>query len=301
MCRLDKRLILVFAVVTASIGGVIAWRVTQPPKPVVPPVQDLEARSLVLLLDRPPNLDKLAISKAVATEFGAQAHVTGDLPSLTVLVDGNELSLRVRQDEYPLRDFNDFEMKHFGWIGVDHSSWKNRPEVDSYPPMARVLAALWPEGAAAIVCPESKEWAIVTRSTPKKLREPNVLDALFRPDKTSGLKNMHIDDSDFAAARAEARRRWPEFVRAFRAHEGKAFIVKASVTRGKFTEHIWIDVVSEHEGAITGRLANEPFELEGLKLGSTVSISAGDIDDWRFVFDGEIHGYFTQAAVKARQ
>lgn len=299
---MDKRLILVFAVVTASIGGAIAWRLSRPPeKPRIEVTQNVEVRSLVVLLSETPAIDKAAVSKAMSAEFGLKARVTGDLPLLTIHVEGHDLLLHVEKDEYSLDDFEDFDLQHSGWIAVDDNTWSTRLVGDSYPVIARVLAALWPESAAAVLHPQTKQWVMVTGATREKLREPEVINALFRREQ--GEEPIPVKDTDPAlvAARDAARKRWPEFVQAFRARKGQDFIVKAPITRGDFTEHIWITVLDVDGEVISGRLANEPYDLAGLKLGSTIVVRIDAIDDWEYTIDGKTRGYFTKAAVEGRK
>lgn len=295
---MDKRLILVFAVVIASIGGALVWRITRKPEPVR---KDAEIRSLVVLLDEPPVLDKAAAQRAILGEFGLKARVSGDLPLLTIEVEGHQLLVHVENDEYSLDDIDDFDLEHAGWIAVDDNTWQNRAVGDSYPVIARVLAALWEPSSAAIIHPQTKQWVMVTDATPKKLREPDVINALFRRER--GAPTITVDNKDpaLAAARNEARKRWPEFVKAFRAREGENFMIKAPISSGEVTEHIWITVVYEEDNRIGGRLANEPYDLAGLKLGSPVEVSLDEIDDWEYTIEGKAHGYFTKAAVEGRK
>lgn len=295
---LDKRLILVFAVVIASLGGAITWRITRPAEVVR---KEVEIRSLVVLLNQPPALDKAAAEKAIHAEFGLEARVSGRLPLLTVEVEGHQLLVHVENGDYSLDSFEDFDLEHAGWIAVDDNTWQNRSVGDSYPMIARVLAALWEQSAIAIVHPQTKQWMMADDSTPKKLRDPDVINALFRrePGALSFLANEA--DPAMAAAREEARKRWPEFVKAFREREGKDFVVKAPITRGEVTEHIWIIVVFEDDKRVGGRLANEPFELAGLKLGSAVEVSLDVIDDWHFTHGGKSRGGFYKAIMEGRK
>lgn len=84
-----------------------------------------------------------------------------------------------------------------------------------------------------------------------------------------------------AAAVAEARRRWPEFTAAYQRAADKApFAVKAPVTEAGNTEFIWINVKAIADDQIHGFLANDPVALGDLKLGSFVTVSVADLNDW---------------------
>ncbi|MFA6288979.1 MAG: DUF2314 domain-containing protein [Opitutaceae bacterium] len=89
------------------------------------------------------------------------------------------------------------------------------------------------------------------------------------------------DSEKMAAAVAEARRHWPEFVAAFHASvERDGFSVKAPVTEAGNTEFIWISVRAISDGQIHGFLANDPVALGTLKIGAFVSVSEADMNDW---------------------
>lgn len=89
-------------------------------------------------------------------------------------------------------------------------------------------------------------------------------------------------DSDaMAAAEAEARKHWPEFLAAFHAAKEKdGFSVKAPVTEAGNTEYIWISVRAISEGRIHGFLGNDPVALGALKIGDFVSVAEADLNDW---------------------
>ncbi len=80
------------------------------------------------------------------------------------------------------------------------------------------------------------------------------------------------DDPRVKAAEAEARRRLPEFVAAFRSGEGTDFGVNTRIVGPSRGEHIWVDAIES--GRIRGRLANDPVDLGDLKLGSPVEFDA---------------------------
>ena len=99
---------------------------------------------------------------------------------------------------------------------------------------------------------------------------------------------LGADDPGLAAAAAEAKRRWPEFVAAFNEHRpGRKCAVKYSAPiKGGGNEHIWIIVTALGSGTISGALGNDPVEDIGLNLGDAVTIQTGDLKDW-LVTDGQ--------------
>lgn len=119
--------------------------------------------------------------------------------------------------------------------------------------------------------------------------EPSLRDKLTGEDPLSVFEEpVHVpviqvasDSPAMAAAVAEARQRWPEFVTAFHAADDKErFSVKAPVTEAGRTEFIWIKVKAIAEDQIHGFLANDPVALGDLKLGSFVSVAVADLNDW---------------------
>ena len=88
-------------------------------------------------------------------------------------------------------------------------------------------------------------------------------------------------DSDLKTAVAEARRRWPEFVQAFRDRKSdQPFSVKAPFTDGVHTEWMWV-MVSEIRGeTVEGELGNSPVDVKKLREGDLVQVQAKEIGDW---------------------
>jgi uncharacterized protein YegJ (DUF2314 family) len=72
------------------------------------------------------------------------------------------------------------------------------------------------------------------------------------------------------------------------------FSVKAKLptSAGSF-EHIWVEGLTYEGGIFRGKLANDPVDLPGLKLGDSVSVKRADVSDW--MIDGRegMEGGFT--------
>jgi uncharacterized protein YegJ (DUF2314 family) len=102
---------------------------------------------------------------------------------------------------------------------------------------------------------------------------------------------------------AEARRRWPEFVEAFtRPRPGqKSFAVKAPVRDGDELEFAWIQVSRLDGDVIEGILDNEPVRLRNVKIGDTLRVTVGDLNDWIFVDGESLIGGFTLRIVRNPQ
>ncbi len=111
-------------------------------------------------------------------------------------------------------------------------------------------------------------------------------------------------DSDhprMVEATAEARRRWPEFVKAFNEQKpGRACAVKTAFTvKGGGTEHMWLQVQRIEGDSITGRLDNDPAQDVGHQLGDVITIKQDQVEDW-LLADGpnNMTGAFTAKAIE---
>jgi uncharacterized protein YegJ (DUF2314 family) len=111
------------------------------------------------------------------------------------------------------------------------------------------------------------------------------------------------DDAEMAAAEAEAKRRWPEFVTAFgRKHPLQGFAVKIPLaTAHQSWEHTWVEVLSLDGQTISGKLANEPHDLPGKNFGDPVTVDVGSVEDWIYQDGREMVGGFTSKVLQARQ
>lgn len=170
--------------------------------------------------------------------------------------------------------------------------------------MALVFAFVVASIGGALAWRVSRPKEVEVRSLVVLLGEPPAFDraAVARMMAAEfGMKARFGGDPALVAARNLARKRWPEFEKAFGAREGEDFVLKAPVTRGDVTEHIWITVLHMDGGVIRGRLANEPYDLAGLRMGSSVEVRIDEIDDWEFLRDGKLHGYFTKGVVEGRK
>jgi uncharacterized protein YegJ (DUF2314 family) len=108
-------------------------------------------------------------------------------------------------------------------------------------------------------------------------------------------------DSILARAEAEARETLPIFLAKWRgrAPGASAFRVKAGFPTddGRGTEHLWLTVERvSADGAITGRLSNDPVRISSLASGSVVTVPQARVSDWMYVRGGKMYGQFTGRA-----
>ena len=83
----------------------------------------------------------------------------------------------------------------------------------------------------------------------------------------------------------------------------EALVVKAAFpTDDGSSEHMWFVVTGWEQERLRGTLANEPFEVSGLRLGSSVSVLLQDVDDFRYTRpDGKEEGGESSRILERRQ
>ena len=188
--------------------------------------------------------------------------------------------------------------EHRAWLAVDlmQPFDPTRPRESFYPAIAKLIAELAGDDCLAVFHPESGRMNAWDESLKEALRGPDPLKNFAMPVNPPVLQ---IDDADpeLVAGKAEARRRLPEFVDAFRRKDGEHFSIKAPVTAGGRTEHIWIEVDGVTDDRVEGRLGNEPVNLGGMKIGDRVDVALSDVEDWVVVRGGQPTGLFTARTV----
>ena len=200
--------------------------------------------------------------------------------------------------------------QHTAWISCDamgvEPSDSDAVVRDWYRAIGPLLAELIDDNCLVIFLPDSNQLYAYSEEALDRLRADDPFAALYQEAEVPVIE-VAPDSKAMERAEAEARRRWPEFVKVFEERAGSNFAVKAPITRGKNTEFIWITVTALENDVIYGELGNEPVDLPGLKLGSTVKSPVGDLNDWGYMDRaGEFVGGFTikaveQAARKSRR
>lgn len=185
---------------------------------------------------------------------------------------------------------------HTAWISADlygeTPAEADRAEI--YRLLGRMLAPLGGDDCTAIFCPELERCNEYGPSVLEALQTGRPLE-IFESPTFAPVINVAADDARMVAAVEEARRRWPEFVAAFRARTDPEvpFIVKARFCEGDVGEFMWMSVQSITGERITGRLENSPAQLQKLKEGDPVTVAVSDLNDWLCQINGEPAGGFT--------
>ena len=206
----------------------------------------------------------------------------GDVPDLDTRVPDLRLRTIVRE--------------HQAWLSVDAMGVTGETETAAaYAKISRALAELADDSVLGLFQPATNRLTPWDATLEARLRSGEKLDELFAVNQAPVVQ-IGEDDPRMQAAVAEARQRWPEFKAAFAARQrGGNYAVKAPVTRGGNTEFIWLEVIGLEPEYVHGRLANDPVDLGGLRLGDQVEVRAADLNDWtyRHTEDADPAGLFT--------
>jgi uncharacterized protein YegJ (DUF2314 family) len=186
------------------------------------------------------------------------------------------------------------------WMAVDVMLPEDESQQTQsyYASVGRLIAELAGPDTLAIFHPDTGRLNPWDDELLQKLRGPKPLEDF---DEVTNVPVIEVDDEDprMVAAVAEARRRWPEFVEAFRAKAGENFGVKAPLAVDDHREFIWIEVVGLEPDYVHGNLGNEPVALGELKLGDRVEVPVKDVTDWAYIRNGEPVGLFSVKVLDA--
>jgi len=247
-------------------------------------------------------------------EPGADGFVVGGEGPLTMVRCDEEMFLLnafpapyVENPEQAAEDIPDLRLKtlfgeHRAWFSVDAFNIEHdAPEETvraAYRKLGPLFAEFIDERCRLIFLPDCNQLFPVNDETEAALRSDDPHAALIQ---TLPAPLVAISDNDplMLEAQQTARRRFPEFVAMWEAKSGSDFMIKAPVDRNDVTEFIWINVTAIEGDRVYGTLGNEPFQLAGLALGSKVSVSAADLNDWGYVDStGKLIGGFTIEAMQ---
>ena len=124
--------------------------------------------------------------------------------------------------------------------------------------------------------------------------EPSQAQGVAAEDK---VVNFDGGDAEMNAAIAAARKTLPVFWKHMQDHAGEPSSLKVGLPTSKGHEHIWVSDIEAKGDKITARLANDPDDLPGLKLGSPVSFTEAQISDWAYEKNGKLYGHYTTRVV----
>lgn len=192
---------------------------------------------------------------------------------------------------------------HEAWLALDLVTGDNTSLAhdEAYRLIGKAVSALADDHVLAILCPQHHFFNLWSPELEKTLCGDSPLDAL-REEVKAPVIGVPSDEV-IAHAIAEARRRWPEFVAAFKQREpdDERFIVKAPfVGENGETEHMWLQVFGLEPEYVHGHLSNHPIHTTKLKQGSQVEVPVADVSDWVCPdAEGNPLGNFTHQAIAA--
>ncbi|MDJ0827674.1 MAG: DUF2314 domain-containing protein [Rhodobacter sp.] len=115
-------------------------------------------------------------------------------------------------------------------------------------------------------------------------------------DVENNVVRVRSGDQTIEEAVRQARQSLPAFLeRAESAPSGWEMVsLKVALEGDTMVENIWVsDFQRPGFEIFTGRLANDPVDLPGLKAGDLVKFSYDQISDWAFVENGRGYGFYT--------
>jgi len=186
-------------------------------------------------------------------------------------------------------------LQHKAWISVDNLAGSRPIEADmdgQYAQAAKLAAELVNEDCLGICLPG--EDVIVASSLSvmvglRNFRSVREFSELYYPDPVLDLTKEFE-----AKAKAEARRRLPEFVKAFEARKnGDKFFLKRRFEDGEHTEWMWVEISSAEGDRYFGVLLNDPLWIKKIVRGDGVHVEREDIEDWIFSTGGKAVGGFS--------
>lgn len=281
--------------------------------------------SIVGILSEPVFLDSNSLAKAAEKAWGIDLTSKGETEGVDGFVVGESpiQTIKWGEDFYLVHSFpkpyvedpettasgfadkrlRELFASHQAWFAVDFLAGKNKPleksaETGLYRHLARLFAELLDDRCQLILLPQFSCVYAINAETEKALLSDDPLKEL-QESLTVPIIEVADDNPEMRQAQEKARQEWPRFVEAFETKNGETFSIKAPVTHGDVTEFIWIEVTAIEGDRIYGKLANEPFQLGPLKIGSKVVIEAASLNDWFFQdARGQIQGAFTLKAIK---
>lgn len=163
---------------------------------------------------------------------------------------------------------------------------------DGLPILGKLAAELAGDHCLVLFRPENNQVRPYHPDMLDLLRSDKPLNA-FAENPYANVVSVAEDDPQMAAAVAEARKSWPDFVRALKAHAGESYAVKHRFTDGDAEEFMWVEVDKVKDGIVYGRVGNQPYKLKNVEYGDPIQLKAQEILDWNYFTGGEMVGGYT--------
>jgi len=183
--------------------------------------------------------------------------------------------------------------EHRAWRSVDYIAGSFKAEVEkAYRILGKLSAELLDAGYLGLYFPAMNEVVPAAPTLPQTLGSFSTLEELHQTSTI--IVPVEEEDPRLAEVIAEARARWPEFLKAFSGRKvGDAFLVKSLFRDENGGEWMWSTVERIEEVRLIGRLVNSPNEVKYVSEGDEVAVKASEIGDWYFANETEEVGQFS--------
>lgn len=196
--------------------------------------------------------------------------------------------------------------EHKTWLSVDlMGDVSKMPAAQQETEMNRIIrlaAELIDKNTVGILLPSENIVLPISDEVTAAMKGDAPLKAL-RKSSNAAVIGASGDDPEMEAATAEARKTWPEFVKAFRnkPENTESFSAKFPFDAPDQKEFMWVEVVSINGDTVVGRLGNDPVWVKDLKLGDEVKMKVSQLSDWMYLKNGEIVGGYTVKVLMEKQ
>lgn len=187
--------------------------------------------------------------------------------------------------------------KAFVSISVDHTT-PTAQRAESATRICQLAAELVDDTTLALWDTPANRLILPTAEAIELMRAGKREEA-FRAITWDGISKMGT--ADLSAEIAEAQRRFPEFVAAFKDAPDKSdFIIKFHFLEEGVAhcEHMWVQPEEIDESTVTGRLLNQPRWLRRVREGDLVTMKVEDMSDWGMIQGDTAAGFFTEKRVR---
>lgn len=242
----------------------------------------------------------------LAAAFGV---FLGEVPAFMVICvdrpygDDPEQESRSFEDERARKAY----AEHRAWIAVDLATKMpdGNTEREVLRLLGRLAAEFLDEGCTLVYAPALGRFALPGPETEATLKGDDPMSIFGDEDVNTPMINVESDDQRVEKAIAEAQRRWPQFVEAWK-RSGKAC---KGLAKGRFAvqgvegvqnEYIWMEVEDVVGDSVTGTIANRPVHLPGLKKGQQVTIPAANVVDWAYSDGKKTEGFFVERVIRGK-
>jgi uncharacterized protein YegJ (DUF2314 family) len=196
--------------------------------------------------------------------------------------------------------------EHKTWVSLDLvGDVGKKPAAEQEQEMNRIIrlaAEMVDKNTVGVLLPSENIVLPISDDVIAAMKGEDSLKAL-RNSSNAAVIGASGDDPEMMAATAEAKKTWPEFVKAFRnkPENSENFAAKFPFDAPDQKEFMWVEVVSINGDTVVGRLGNDPVWVKDLKLGDEVKMKVSQLSDWMYVKDGEIVGGYTVKVLMDKQ